>query len=79
MAVWASPGRRSGRLRCEVVPIILSRRAVPADVSVGTRLLAVSISEVFAVLLIAGVIAIGLAALISLILLLLRGVAHSRS
>jgi hypothetical protein len=57
----------------------MSRRAVPADVSVGTRLLAVSISEVFAVLLIAGVIAIGLAALISLILLLLRGVPHSRS
>jgi hypothetical protein len=47
--------------------------------SLGTRLLRVSTSVVFAALLIAGVIAIGAAALMSLILLLVRGSAHSRS
>ena len=46
--------------------------------SLGTRLLRVSTSVVFAALLIAGVIAIGAAALMLLILLLVRGSAHSR-
>jgi hypothetical protein len=47
--------------------------------SLGTRLLRVSTSVVFAALLIAGVIAIGAAALMLLILLLVRSSAHSRS
>ena len=47
--------------------------------SLGTRLLRVSTSVVFAALLIAGVIAIGAAALILLILLLIRCSAQSRS
>jgi hypothetical protein len=47
--------------------------------SLGTRLLRVSTSVVFAALLIAGVIAIGAAALTLLILLLVRSSAHSRS
>jgi len=47
--------------------------------SLGTRLLRVSTSVVFAALLIAGVIAIGAAALTLLILLLVRSAAHSRS
>jgi hypothetical protein len=45
----------------------------------STRLLPVSISMIFAVLLIAGVIAMGVAALILLILLLVRSTAQSRS
>jgi hypothetical protein len=47
--------------------------------TLGTRLLRVSTSVVFAALLIAGVIAIGAAALVLLILLLVRSSAHSRS
>jgi hypothetical protein len=47
--------------------------------SLGTRLLRVSTSVVFAALLITGVIAIGAAALTLLILLLVRSSAHSRS
>ena len=47
--------------------------------SLGTRLLRVSTSVVFAALLIAGVIAIGAAALTLLILLLVRSSLHSRS
>jgi hypothetical protein len=47
--------------------------------SLGTRLLRVSTSVVFAALLIAGVIAIGAAALTLLILLLIRSSAQSRS
>ena len=47
--------------------------------SLGTRLLRVSTSVVFAALLITGVIVIGAAALTLLILLLVRSSAHSRS
>jgi hypothetical protein len=52
---------------------------VQMAISLGTRLLRVSTSVVFAALLIAGVIAIGAAALMLLILLLVRSSAHSRS
>jgi hypothetical protein len=45
----------------------------------STRLLRVSISVIFAVLLIVGVVAMGVAALVLLILLLVRSSAHSRS
>jgi hypothetical protein len=65
-------------MKCEVeLPAGAAR--VRMTTSLSTRLLRVSTSVVFAALLIAGVIAIGAAALILLILLLVRSSAHSRS
>jgi hypothetical protein len=65
-------------MKCEVeLPAGAAR--VRMTTSLSIRLLRVSTSVVFAALLIAGVIAIGAAALMLLILLLVRGSAHSRS
>ena len=66
-------------MKCEVELPAGTAARVQMTTSLGTRLLRVSTSVVFAASLIAGVIAIGAAALMSLILLLVRSSAHSRS
>ena len=66
-------------MKCEVELPAGAAARVRMTTSLSIRLLRVSTSVVFAALLIAGVIAIGAAALILLILLLVRSSAHSRS
>src|SRR5215218_2288257 len=74
----SSPSRRRRGGECEVRRPVLDGVIVQGSGSHSIRLLPVSIPAVFTILLIAGVIAMGTAALFLLILLLVRGSADSR-